>query len=153
VKPAESAPAEIAHDDEVKRLPGDEDRRHEVPAKPEPEIVTDVPNGPEVGVNVIVRAADALNDMEAASPDVPVTVSVYAPLAPDVTLNDPDMTPPDTVQTGFVTKPAGDDVIVQPESVKAKFDPEATTLVPAPPELGVNVSPGTTVKLADPTSP
>jgi len=155
VKPPESVPAEIAHDDEVKRPPGDEDRRHEVPAKFEPEAATTVPTGPASGVKVKVRPAEALNDAVPTSPDVPVTVTEYAPLALDATVNDPDGTPPDTVQTGFKIRVGedGDDEIVQPESLGEKFDPETTTVVPAPPELGVNVITGVTVKLALPASP
>ena len=124
MNPAETVPPEIAQDDEVKSPPGEEDSRHEVPAKFEPEAVTVVPTGPEFGLNVKVRTPEALNVTVPASPDVPVTLTEYDPLAPDATLNDPDTTPPDTVQTGFEIRPDGDAVIVQPESVKAKFDPE-----------------------------
>jgi hypothetical protein len=155
VKPPETVPPEIAHDDEVKRPPGDEDRTHEVPAKFEPEAATTVPTWPELGVNVKVRAAEALNDAVPTSPAVPVTVTEYAPLAPDATVKDPVIEPAATVQTGFKMRAGedGDDEIVQLESVGEKFDPETTTVVPAPPEVGVNVIPGTTVKLALPASP
>jgi hypothetical protein len=155
VKPPVSVPAEIAHDDEVKRPPGDEDRRHEVPAKFEPEAVTSVPIGPEVGVNVIVRAAEAVNDAVPASPVVPVTVTEYAPLALDATVNDPLIEPAATVQTGFKMRVGedGDDEIVQLESLGEKFDPETRTVVPAPPEVGVNVIAAVTAKLALPASP
>jgi hypothetical protein len=126
VKPPVSVPPEIAHDDEVKRPPGDEDRRHEVPAKFEPEAVTTVPIGPESGLNVRVRAEEAVNDAVPASPAVPVTVTEYALLAPDATVNDPVTEPAATVQTGFKIRVGddGDDEIVQLESLGEKFDPE-----------------------------
>jgi hypothetical protein len=152
VNPPETVPAEIAHDDEVKRPPGEDDRRHEVPEKPEPEAVAAVPTEPEVGLTVKVRAAEALNGAVPASPDVPVTVTEYAPLALDGTVNDPVIEPADTVQSALEIRPAGDDEIAQPVSLGAKFDPETTTCVPLPPELGVNAIPGSTVKLALPLS-
>jgi hypothetical protein len=126
VNPPESVPPEIAHDDEVKRPPGDEDRIHEVPAKFEPEAVTTVPIGPASGVKVKVRAAEAVNDAVPASPAVPVTVTEYTPLALDATVKDPVIEPAATVQTGFKMRLGedGDDEIVQLESVGEKFDPE-----------------------------
>jgi hypothetical protein len=110
----------------VKRPPGDEDRRHEVPAKFEPEAATTVPTWPELGVNVKVRAPEALNDALPASPDVPVTTTEYTPLAPDATVNDPVTEPAVTVQVGFKMRVGedGDDEIVQLESVGEKFDPD-----------------------------
>jgi hypothetical protein len=126
VKPPETVPPEIAHDEEVKRPPGDEDRIHEVPAKFEPEAATTVATWPELGVNVKVRAPEAVNDAVPASPCVPVTVTEYAPLALDATVKDPVIEPAATVQTGFKMRVGedGDDEIVQLESVGEKFDPE-----------------------------
>lgn len=153
MKPPESVPAEIEHDDEAKRPPGEEDRTHEVPAKFDPEAATTVPTGPEPGVNVKVRPPGALNVAVLASPEFPVTVTEYAPLAPDGTVNDPDTTPPaPTVQIAFETRSDGDDEIVQDVSLEEKCVPDTRTVVPAPPELGFNVVVGTTVKLAVPTS-
>jgi hypothetical protein len=78
---------------------------------------------------------------------------VYGPLVPDATVNDPDIAPPATVQSGLVIKPLGDDEIVQPVSPAAKFVPVIRTFVPARPEAGNNESPAVIVKLAVPTSP
>jgi len=69
-----------------------------VPTKFEPEAVTTVPTVPEGGVKVKLGARGAVNVAVPTSPVVPVTVTVYAPLALGATVNDPDITPPDIVQ-------------------------------------------------------
>jgi hypothetical protein len=68
-------------------------------------------------------------------------------------MNEPDIAPLATVHTGLEMRPLGDDVIVQPVSVIAKFEPEMRTFCPARPVLGVTEMPGVTVKLALPESP
>jgi hypothetical protein len=114
--------------------------------------VTTVPGEPEVGVKVKVVNGGAVNDAAPLSPlGKPVTITEYVPLAPDATVNDPDTTPPDTVQIGFEISMGeeGDDEIVQLVSVASKPDPEITTLVPAPPVVGVKVRGAVTLKTAD----
>ena len=69
------------------------------PAKVPPEAVTTVPAGPKGGVKVKLGGVGAVNDAVPKSPDVPVTVTVYAPLALGATLNDPDIIPLDIVQS------------------------------------------------------
>jgi hypothetical protein len=65
-------------------------------------------------------------------------------------VNDPDIDPPATVHSGLDMRPVGDDVIVQPVSDRAKFEPEMRTFVPARPEVGVTEMPGVKTKLAVP---
>jgi hypothetical protein len=151
VKPElDRAPAEIVHacEAEEKRPAGDEVSVHEVPAKLEAEAVTTVPAGPEVGVNVRLGAMGALNDAMATSPVEPVIVTKYAPLAPGATVNDPDATPPVTVQTGFEIRVGeeGDDVIAQLVSPEAR-EPETRTEVPAAPVIGLSESPPVLTKV------
>jgi hypothetical protein len=73
------------------------------------------------------------------SPVAPVTVTVYEPLAPAATMNEPDIVPDATVHTGPEMRPVGLEEIVQgPLSPgTAKFDPVTKTFVPACPEVGV----------------
>ena len=115
-------------------------------------MVTVVPEGPTIGSNVRVAAPGAVNVALPVSPVVPVTVTVYGPLVPDAAVNDPDIAPPATVQSGLEIRPLGDDVIVQPVSPAAKFVPVTRTFVPARPEAGNNERPAVTVKLPVPTS-
>jgi hypothetical protein len=114
--------------------------------------VTVVPEGPAIGANVKVAAPGAVNVALPVSPVVPVTVTVYGPLVPDATVNDPDIAVPATVQSGFEIRPLGDDEIVQPVSPTAKFVPVTRTFVPARPPVGSNESPAVTVKSAVPLS-
>jgi hypothetical protein len=115
--------------------------------------VTTVPEGPTVGFKVKVAAPGTVNVALPMSPVVPVISTLYGPLVPDATMNDPDITPPATVQSGLEIRPSGDDKIEQPASAKAKFVPVMRTFVPARPKAGSNEIPGSTVKLAVPTSP
>jgi len=124
-----------------------------VPAKSDPVAVTVVPEGPTIGFNVKVAAPGAVNVACPVSPVVPATLTVYGPLVPDATVNDPDIAPPATVQSGLEIRPSGDEVIVQPVSPTAKFVPVMRTFVVARPEVGSNEMPGTSVKAAVPTSP
>ena len=64
------------------------------------------------------------------SPVVPVTVTVYPPVAPDATTNVPDTAPPDTVQTGLEMRPLGDEVTLQLVSPAEKPEPRIVTVVP-----------------------
>jgi len=107
------------------------------------------------GLNVSVAAPGTVKGSVATSPvGVPVTMTAYVPLAPDATVNEPDIAPPATVHNGLEMRPVGDDVIVQPVSAGlAKFEPEMRTFCPARPEVGVNDMPGVTVKLTLPESP
>jgi hypothetical protein len=106
------------------------------------------------GLNVTVAAPGTVKGSVATSPaGVPVTVIVYVPLAPDATMNEPDIAPLATVQTGLDMRPVGDDVMVQPVSPVLKFEPEMRTFAPARPVLGVTVMPGVIVKVFVPRSP
>lgn len=147
MNPPERVPAEIEHDEEVKRPPGTAVRRHVVPAKFEPETVTDVPTGPDVGLNERFGGGGTLNDACPVSPVVPATLTVYEPLVPDATVNDPDIASPATVHSGFEMRPLGVEEIVHPTSPAAKFEPEMRTFVLGRPEAGSNEIPGSTVKL------
>ena len=62
---------------------------------PLPLIVTGVPTGPEVGLSEIEAVVDVtVNEFEAESVALPVTVTLYAPDAdPTATWNDPDTEP------------------------------------------------------------
>ena len=112
-----------------------------------------VPTKPVFVLNVSVAAPGTVKGSVATSPvGVPVTMTAYVPLAPDATVNEPDIAPPATVHSGFEMRPVGEDVIVQPVSPKAKFEPEMRTFVPARPVVGVNEIPGVKRKLAVPKS-
>jgi hypothetical protein len=104
------------------------------------------------GLNVSVAAPGTVNGSVATSPTgVPVTVTVYVPLAPDATVNEPDMCVPATVQSApDEIKPLGDDEISQPVSPGSKFVPVTRMFIPARPEVGSNEIPGVSVKLAVP---
>jgi hypothetical protein len=88
------------------------------------------------------------------SPVAPVTVTVYGPLAPAATMNEPDITPAAIVHTGLEMRPVGAEVMVQgpvsPGVPVAKFDPVTKTFVPACPDVGVIVIVAWTRKLAVP---
>lgn len=73
MKLPESVPPEREHEAEVKRPDGVDVMVHMTPRKCEPEAVTGVPDGPEIGLNVSVGTKGALNAASAASPLVPVT--------------------------------------------------------------------------------
>lgn len=137
----------------MKRLPGTAVIRHVAPIKFDPEADTAVPIGPVFGLNVKLGGGGTSNDACAVSPVVPATVTVYEPVDPDATVNDPDIAPPATVQSGLEIRPLGVDEIVQPVSPAAKFDPEMRTFVPGRPEVGSSEIPGSTVKVAAPASP
>jgi hypothetical protein len=82
-----------------------------------------------------------------------VTVTVYVPLDPGATVNDPDIVLPvgllATVHSGLEMRPLGLEVIVQgPLSPAAKFEPVTRTLIPECPEVGVNATVGFIVKTA-----
>jgi len=109
---------------------------------------TPVPTGPEAGLNDRFGGGGTSNDACPVSPVVPATLTVYDPLVPDATVNEPDIAPPATVQSGFEMRPLGVEEIVQPVSPAAKFEPEMRTFVPGRPEVGSNEIPGSTVKLA-----
>lgn len=76
---------------------------------------------------------------------VPVTVTVYAPVATLATVKDPDAVPLDTVHAGLEMSPVGDEDIKQPVSLVAKFDPETNTFVPPRPEVGDKLTVGVRV--------
>jgi hypothetical protein len=86
-------------------------------------------------------------------PVVPVTVIVYGvalPSAPAATVKDPDRPPDDDIEhNGLEMMLLGVDVIVhEPASPAAKLEPDTKTLVPGSPEVGVNETDGSTVKVA-----
>jgi hypothetical protein len=84
----------------------------------------------------------------------PVTVTVYVPLAPGATTNEPDIELPDgddgeIMHNGLEMRPAGFEEIVHgPASPPAKFEPVTRTLVPEWPEVGVNETVALMVKTA-----
>jgi hypothetical protein len=114
--------------------------------------VTVVPEGPTVGSNAKVAAPGAVNVACPVSPVVPATLTVYGPIVPDATVNDPDIAPPATAQSGLEIRPLGDEVIVQPVSPAAKLLPVMRTFVVARPEVGSNEIAGSTVKSVVPKS-
>ena len=73
MKPPESVPPESEQEAEVKRPDGVDVIVHMAPRKCEPEAVTGVPDGPEIGLNVIVGAKGAIKLACPASPLDPVT--------------------------------------------------------------------------------
>jgi hypothetical protein len=75
---------------------------------------------------------------------LPVTATLYVPLAPEATVKEPDTTPPDTEHVGLEMSPVGDEDIEQLMSAATKFDPETLTLAPAGPEVGEKVTVGDT---------
>ena len=79
----------------------------------------------------VVVVGVTVNVALAMSPVVPVTVTLYVPLASEATVKEPDTTPPDTEHVGLEISPPGDEYIEQPVSPAAKFDPETVTLAPA----------------------
>ena len=125
-----------------------------MPAKSDPVAVTVVPEGPTVGSNVRLGARGTLKVALPVSPVVPVTCTVYGPLVPDATVNDPDIAPPATVHNGLEMRPLGVEEIVHPVSPGlTKFEPETRTFVPERPEPGNKEIPGVNTKLAVPKSP
>jgi hypothetical protein len=145
-------PDESEHDDEVKRPAGEDVIWQVVPAKFDPEAVTAVPAGPPIEDNVKVAAPGTVKGALPISPVVPVAITVYGPLVPDATLNDPDIAPPATAHSWFEIKPLGDEEMTQPVSFVLKFVPVSKTDVPTDPEPGKIESPGVTTKLAVPLS-
>jgi hypothetical protein len=142
------------HEDVVNRPPGLDDNWHVVPAKFDPVTETAVSCGPAIGLSNIVGFAGAVNVATPVSPVVPVTVTVYGPVAPDATTNEPAIDPPAIVHTGFEIRAGvrGLAEIVHPVSPAAKPDPEIRTFVPGVPAVGNNVSLARTVKSAVPAS-
>jgi hypothetical protein len=125
---------------EIKPL-GDDAIRHVLSArlKPDPDTVTTVPTGPEVGESTITMT---VKDALALSPDDPVTVTVYVPLPVPETVKEPDTTPAETVHAGLDMRPLGDEEIVHVVSPLAKFEPETETVVPRLPDVGDNAIDG-----------
>jgi hypothetical protein len=74
----------------------------------------------------------------------PVTVTVYVSFAPDATVKDPDIVPPDTVHVGSEMSPEGNEDIEHPLSSDAKFNPETITLASTGAEVGDSVIAGET---------
>ena len=94
-----------------------------------------------------------MNGAYAASRPVPVTMTVYAPVAPEATVNVPATLPPAAAHIGFEIRPLGDDDIVQLVSVVENPEPRTLTVVPGCPELGFRVIAGVTKKLEALRSP
>jgi hypothetical protein len=81
------------------------------------------------------------------SPVVPVTVTMYEPLAPDATTKDPETMPvPDIAQAALVSKPLGLEDSVHVVSAVSKAEPETRIFAPATPEDGVTVTVAVTAK-------
>lgn len=85
------APAAIEHDCEAKRFAGVANRVHVVPKYPVPVTVTVVSTWPRTGLRNNVATVGTVNDADAVSPMVPVTLTVYGPLAALATAKDPDI--------------------------------------------------------------
>jgi hypothetical protein len=134
VNDPEMTPPDTAQSEfKMKRPLGDEDTVQllSVAEKPEAAIETTVQEGPDIGVNVICGVTR--NCACAESPASSLTVTAYAPVASDATVNDPDTRPADAVQEELANRPLGDEDIVQAVSLIAKLDPETSTLVPGGP--------------------
>jgi hypothetical protein len=114
--------------------------------------VTVVPTTPDTGDRVRVGVA-RLNGALPASPLVPVTVTTYELVAPEATVNDPDITPPASAHTGFEIRPLGEDEIAQLVSAASNPEPKTVTIVPGCPEVGFRVIAGVTKKLEACRSP
>ncbi len=153
VKLPASVPPAMVHDCDANRLLGFDVRRHVVPSQLAPEAETPVPEGPEFGPKAKVTAGGTVNVAVPKSPVLPVTVTVYVPLATPATTKVPDIAPPATVHTGLEINPGGDEVIAHPVSPPAKPEPVTKTLVPVRPTVGNNASFAVTVNGAVPKSP
>lgn len=108
--------------------------------------MTGVPTTPDAGDRTRVGVA-RLNGALPASPLVPVTVTVYEAVAPDATVNEPDITPPANAHTGPEIRPLGEDEIAQLVSAGSNPVPKTITMVPGCPEVGFRVIAGVTKKL------
>jgi len=115
----------------------------------DPEAETVVPTWPDVGFTVSVGAKPAVNVALPVSPVVPVTVTVYEPVAPDATTKDPEIVPLNIAQTGLVSRPVGLEDSVHVVSAAAKLYPETRIFAPATPEDGVTVTVAVTVKVTE----
>lgn len=154
VKLPVSAPPEIVHDGELNRLIGLDARRHVVPTQFAPEAKTPVPARPLVGLKLNVGVGGMVNVADPKSPVLPVTVTVYVPLATPATMKEPDIEPAATEQVGPAEiRPGGVEENVQPVSAAAKPEPVTSTLVPARPTVGTSVIAAVTVNGAVPKSP
>ena len=136
----------------MKRFDGTELSIQLVPQKFEPEALTAVPTTPDVGAKVKLGVR-RLNTALPTSPLVPVTKTKYEPVAPEATVNEPDITPPATAHVGFAIRPLGPEDMVQLVSATEKPEPNTITTVPGAPEAGFRVIAGVTVKLAPTRSP
>ncbi len=149
-----SAPPEIVHDGEPSKLLGFDARRHVVPTQFAPVAKTPVPARPLVGLKPNVGAGGMVNVADPKSPVLPVTVTVYVPLATPATMKEPDIKPPAMAQVGPAeTRPGGVEDNVQPVSAAAKPEPVTSTLIPARPTVGTSAIAAVTVNGALPKSP
>ncbi len=147
-------PAAIEHECEAKRFAGVANRVHVVPKYPVPVAATVVPTWPKTGLRTNVATVGTVNDADAVSPRVPVTVTVYGPLAPLATTKDPDMVPALTnkLHSGLEMRPLGVEEIAHPVSARLKPEPVIRTFVPTSPTVGNKSIFAVTVKVAIPTS-
>ena len=113
----------------------------------DPEAETGVPTWPDVGFKINVGDKPAVNVATPVSPVVPVTVTVYEPVAPDATMKDPETVPElDITQAALVSRPLGLEDSVHVVSAAAKFDPETRIFAPVTPDDGVTVTVAVTAK-------
>lgn len=94
-------------------------------------------------MEVTVKAAFA------TSPLLPVTLTVYVPLATEPTVKEPATTPLDTEHVDDETNPAFVEDITQLVSEGLKFEPETVTAPPGPIEDGLSAIVGSTVNEAE----
>lgn len=146
------APAAIEHDCEAKRFAGVANIVHVVPKYPVPVTVTVVPTWPKTGLRTNVATVGTVNDADAKSPMVPVTLTVYGPLAALATTKDPDILPPTTLHSGLEMRPLGVEEIAHPVSRTLKPLPVTRTFVPTSPTVGNKSIFAVTVKVAIPKS-
>jgi hypothetical protein len=108
--------------------------------QPDPETVTILPTGPEVGLKVAVAVVTVKALLNVwAPPTVPVMTIVLAPVVIDGTVIVPDKLPlPFTVRVLVAVVPP----TVTPEMVSesAQPDPETVTILPTGPEVGLKVA-------------
>jgi len=100
-----------------------------------------------------VATVGTVNDADAVSPRVPVTVTVYGPVAPLATTKDPDIKPVGAIlHSGLAMSPIGVEEIAHPVSSVLKPEPVTRTFVPTSPTVGNKSIFAVTVKAAVPTS-
>jgi hypothetical protein len=109
-------------------------------AQPDPETVTILPTGPEVGLKVAVAVVTVKALLNVLAPlTVPVMTIVLAPALIDGTMIVPDKMPLlFTVKLLVAVVPPT--VTLEMVSEETQLDPETVTILPAGPEVGLKVA-------------